>query len=151
MFSICKQTHPATGVEHSLSCHFFSKAEKSLVTAGANIIKIFRLIPDIDPRNRNERFSGTLQQSLIFFYTPLMVNNILETRPPKSKLECVAQYNLFGNVVSLQSINLANSPRDALLLAFADAKLSVVEYDPECHDLKTLSLHYFEEDDMKVS
>lgn len=50
----------------------------------------------------------------------------------------------------MQSVNLANSPRDALLLAFKDAKLSVVEYDPESHDLKTLSLHYFEEDDMKV-
>lgn len=73
-----------------------------------------------------------------------------ETRPPKSKMECVAQYTLFGCVMSLQSINLANSPRDALLLGFKDAKLSVVEYDPETHDLKTLSLHYFEEEDMKV-
>lgn len=52
--------------------------------------------------------------------------------------------------MSLQSINLANSPRDALLLAFHEAKFSIVEYDPETHDLKTLSLHYFEEDDMKV-
>lgn len=74
----------------------------------------------------------------------------LVTKPPKSKLECVAQYTLFGNVISLQSINLANSPRDALLLAFKDAKLSIVEYDPESHDLKTLSLHYFEEEEMKV-
>lgn len=53
--------------------------------------------------------------------------------------------------MSMQSVNLANAPRDALLLAFSDAKLSVVEYDPETHDLKTLSLHYFEEDDLKVS
>ena len=70
--------------------------------------------------------------------------------PPKSKLECVAQYVLFGNIMSMQTVNLANSPRDALLLAFKDAKLSVVEYDPETHDLRTLSLHYFEEEDMKV-
>jgi cleavage and polyadenylation specificity factor subunit 1 len=76
--------------------------------------------------------------------------HFVETNPPKSRLECVAQYSLFGNIVSMQSVNLANSPRDALLLAFTDAKLSVVEYDPESHDLKTLSLHYFEEDDMKV-
>ena len=52
--------------------------------------------------------------------------------------------------MSMQTVNLANSPRDALLLAFKDAKLSVVEYDPETHDLRTLSLHYFEEEDMKV-
>ncbi|EFA00240.2 cleavage and polyadenylation specificity factor subunit 1 isoform X2 [Tribolium castaneum] len=129
MFSICKQTHPATGVEHAISCHFFSKSEKSLVTSGANVIKVFRLIPDIDTKTRIDKFN--------------------ETNPPKSKLECVAQYTLFGNIMSMQSVNLANSPRDALLLAFKDAKLSVVEYDPETHDLKTLSLHYFEEDDMK--
>lgn len=52
--------------------------------------------------------------------------------------------------MSMESVTLANSPRDALLLAFSDAKLSVVEYDPENHDLRTISLHYFEEDDMKV-
>ncbi|XP_018335377.1 cleavage and polyadenylation specificity factor subunit 1 [Agrilus planipennis] len=130
MFSVCKQIHPATGVEHCLSCHFFSKAEKTLVTAGANIVKAYKLVPDVDPRIRiQERFS--------------------ETRPPKCKLECIGQYSLFGNVISMETVNLANSPRDALLLAFEDAKLSVVEYDPETNDLKTLSLHYFEEEEMK--
>ena len=53
--------------------------------------------------------------------------------------------------MSMESVNLAGSQRDALLLSFRDAKLSVVEYDVETHDLKTLSLHYFEEEDMRVS
>ncbi|KAK9754601.1 Mono-functional DNA-alkylating methyl methanesulfonate N-term [Popillia japonica] len=128
MFSICKLSHPATGVEHAISCHFFNKNEKSLVVTAANNVKIFRLIPDVE-RSKHEKLS--------------------DHRPPKSKLECVTQYTLFGNVMSIQSVNLTNSPRDALLLAFSDAKLSVVEYDPETHDLKTLSLHYFEEDEMK--
>lgn len=52
--------------------------------------------------------------------------------------------------MSMESVTLSNSPRDALLLAFSDAKLSVVEYDPDNHDLRTISLHYFEEEDMKV-
>lgn len=75
----------------------------------------------------------------------------LEHKPPKMKLECLAQFNLFGNIMSIQSVNLTNSPRDALLLSFSDAKLSLVEYDQETHDLRTLSLHYFEEEDMKVT
>lgn len=128
MFSICKQTHPATGVEHAISCNFFSKNERSLVLAGANIIKVFKLIPDIEAKSKEK---------------------VSDIYPPKSKLECVAQFNVFGNVMSVESVNLANSPRDALLLAFSDAKLSVVEYDPETHDLKTLSLHYFEDEDIK--
>ncbi|CAG9764667.1 unnamed protein product [Ceutorhynchus assimilis] len=129
MFSICKQSHPPTGVEHALSCFFFNKTEKSLVTAGTNVIKVFRLIPDVDQKAKHERYS--------------------EIFPPKSKLECLAQYQLFGNIMSMQSVTLANSARDSLLVAFSDAKLSVVEYDPENHELKTLSLHYFEDEDMK--
>lgn len=62
-----------------------------------------------------------------------------ELYQPKSKLECVAQYTLFGNVISLESVTVVNSPRDALLLTFSDAKLSVVECDPENHDLRTIS------------
>ena len=66
------------------------------------------------------------------------------------KLECLATYHLFGNVMSLQAVSLAGSARDALLMSFRDAKLSVVEYDLDTHNLKTLSLHYFEEEDMRV-
>lgn len=35
-------------------------------------------------------------------------------------------------------------------LTMAFSQLSVVEYDPGTHDLKTLSLHYFEEPELRV-
>lgn len=73
-----------------------------------------------------------------------------ETRPPKMKLECLAQYILHGNIMSMQSVYLLGSQRDSLLLSFRDAKLSVVEYDQDTHDLRTVSLHYFEEEEIKV-
>lgn len=65
-------------------------------------------------------------------------------------LECLATYQLYGNVMSLSSVTLNGSQRDALLISFKDAKLSVVQHDPDTFDLKTLSLHYFEEEDIKV-
>ncbi|PSN32102.1 Cleavage and polyadenylation specificity factor subunit 1 [Blattella germanica] len=129
MYSIAKLTHPATGVEHALTCNFFNRTEKSLIVAGANTIRVFRLMPDVEPANKKD------------IYT--------EKHPPKMKLECLATYSLFGNVMSMQSVNLSGSSRDSLLISFRDAKLSVVEYDPEAHDLKTLSLHYFEEEEMR--
>lgn len=52
--------------------------------------------------------------------------------------------------MSLQTVSFPGSPRDALLMSFRDAKLSVVEYDLDTHNLKTLSLHFFEEEDMRV-
>lgn len=53
--------------------------------------------------------------------------------------------------MSMQAVSLAGSQRDALLLSFRDAKLSLVEYDLDTHDLKTLSLHYFEEEEIRVN
>lgn len=49
MFSICRQTHPATAVEHAVTCHFFNRSERSVVVAGGNILRVFRLVPDSIP------------------------------------------------------------------------------------------------------
>lgn len=80
----------------------------------------------------------------------IKINLITESRPPKMKLECLAQYTLHGNIMSMQAVHLIGSQRDSLLLSFRDAKLSVVEYDQDIHDLRTVSLHYFEEEEIRV-
>lgn len=64
MYSICKSTHPATGVEHAITCYFFNRSEKCLVVAGANIIRVFRLIPDVDTTKR-EKYTG--MYNFLFF------------------------------------------------------------------------------------
>lgn len=58
MFSIFKQTHPPTGVEHAVACHFFNRLEKSLVVVGANVVRVYGLIPDFDPQERKAIISG---------------------------------------------------------------------------------------------
>lgn len=50
MYSLCKTTHPPTGVEHSVYCNFFHTSEKSLVIAGANVLRVFRLVPEIQTK-----------------------------------------------------------------------------------------------------
>jgi cleavage and polyadenylation specificity factor subunit 1 len=58
MFSICKQTVPASGIEFAIKCNFFNNLEKNLVVAGANVLKVFRIIPDVE-LNTKEKFTGT--------------------------------------------------------------------------------------------
>ena len=126
MFSIFKQTYPATSVEHAIYCRFYGGREKNLVVAGANVLRVFRLSPDGDIK------TGRREKS--------------ENQPPKMKLECLTTYNLFGTIMSIASASLRGSARDVILLSFADAKLSIIEYDPISDNLKTLSLHTFEDE-----
>lgn len=67
-------------------------------------------------------------------------------------LEFCQSFELYGTVASLQKVSLGNKytcKRDSLVLSFHDAKLSIVEYNPETHDLKTISMHYFEDEDLR--
>ena len=54
-------------------------------------------------------------------------------------------------MAALASALLPGSRRDSLLVGFDEGKLSICEYDPLRHDLSTVSMHMFEEDDLKVS
>lgn len=120
MFSLCKQTRVPTCVEHAVYCYFINRVEKCLVVAGVNNLRVYRLVP-----------------------------TDMTCQPPKTKFECLAQYTLFGNVMGLQFVTLCPSSPDALLLSFSEAKFSLVEYDNDTHGLRTLSMHYFEDDEFK--
>lgn len=54
--------------------------------------------------------------------------------------------SLNGNVAAMGTVRLPGSKRDALVLAFRDAKAVVVEYDPARHDIRNVSLHLYEDD-----
>jgi cleavage and polyadenylation specificity factor subunit 1 len=65
---------------------------------------------------------------------------------PTSKLRLIGEYPLAGTVTSLARVKTSSSRSggEALLLSFRDAKLSLVEWDPENHRLSTISIHYYE-------
>ncbi|XP_029637941.1 cleavage and polyadenylation specificity factor subunit 1 [Octopus sinensis] len=131
MYGVYRPTHAPTGIEHCIYCNFFNNIEKSLIIAGVNQLHVFRLTPE--------------EAALFGDKLPERIGEIRK----KLKLECMLSFSLFGNVMSMKSVKLVGAQRDALLLSFMDAKLSLVEYDPGTHDLKTLSLHYFEEQELK--
>uniref|UniRef100_A0A7N8Y8V1 Cleavage and polyadenylation specificity factor subunit 1 n=1 Tax=Mastacembelus armatus TaxID=205130 RepID=A0A7N8Y8V1_9TELE len=129
MYAVYRQAHTPTAVEFSVYCNFISSKEKNLVVAGTSQLFVYRIIHDVEITSKSDKSS--------------------ESKSRKEKLEQVASFSLFGNVMSMASVQLVGASRDALLLSFKDAKLSVVEYDPGTHDLKTLSLHYFEEPELR--
>ncbi|KAL8161796.1 hypothetical protein V2J09_013285 [Rumex salicifolius] len=63
-------------------------------------------------------------------------------------LELVCYYRLHGNVESMQVLSIRaddnSRRRDSIILAFQDAKVSVLEYDDATHGLRLSSLHCFE-------
>ncbi|KAI6828359.1 protein CFT1 [Hortaea werneckii] len=63
-----------------------------------------------------------------------------------SKLALVGEYSLAGTVTALQPVKISTSRTGgaALLVAFKDAKLSLIEWDPENYRINTISIHYYE-------
>ncbi|CAI0403493.1 unnamed protein product, partial [Linum tenue] len=65
-----------------------------------------------------------------------------------ASLELVCHYRLHGNVESLAVLPSdggdSSRRRDAIILAFKDAKISVLEFDDSMHALRTSSMHCFE-------
>jgi hypothetical protein len=56
---------------------------------------------------------------MIFFF----LSNIADYKL-KQKMECLANFTLFGNIMSMKFVKLPGSLRDSLLLSFPEAKVS---------------------------
>lgn len=110
---------PPTAVSHAVSLPFLGPRANNLVVAKTSLLQVFRLNHVRAPPGRN----GSV-----------------------AKLALVGEYQLAGTVTSLRTIKTATSKTggSALLIAFKDAKLSLVEWDPENHRISTVSIHYYE-------
>jgi len=52
---------------------------------------------------------------------------VTDAKTRREKLEHVASFSLFGNIMSMASVQLVGANRDALLLSFQDAKVSLCQ------------------------
>lgn len=120
---------PPSAVTHAVSLPFLNAESKSLVVAKTSLLQIFDLKTVVNDEDKD---------------------NGSPALPAKSKLVLVGEYPLSGTVTSLASIKALNtkSGGDALLIAFKDAKLSLVEWDPDNYKISTISIHYYEGDNV---
>ncbi|KAH0559977.1 hypothetical protein GP486_003507, partial [Trichoglossum hirsutum] len=155
---------PPTAVTHALSLPFTSTTSTDLVVAKTSLLQIFSLktvLTEVDTgtdgkaaargntllTDRRVLDNDGLEQSFIAADVVLQRSE----RSHTTSLVLKAEYYLSGTVVSLARIRTLNSKTgaDCLLVAFKDAKLSLVEWDPERHGLSTISIHYYEREDLQ--
>lgn len=131
-----------TAVTHSLCVPFLSSSANNLIVVKTSLLQIFSLksivSKDLD---KNE----TVLASAVRDNTTARAERLNTT-----KLVLVAQYELSGTVTSLARVKTLRSKSrgESLLVALRDAKLSLVEWDPERYSISTISIHYYEREDI---
>lgn len=127
---------PPTGVTHALSAPFLSATANNLVVIRTSLLQIFSLLKITQPEGVAAN-DGTSRSS----------------QPETTKLVLEKECSLPGTVTDISRVKILNSKSggEAILLAFRNAKLSLIEWDQERHNISTISIHFYERDDLARS
>jgi cleavage and polyadenylation specificity factor subunit 1 len=137
---------PPTAVSHAITLPFVSARATNLVVAKNSLLQIFELRSTVTEVKPGEDGGENAAANYDTEAADVQVQRTEQT----SKLVLLGEFPLAGTVISLARIKALNtkSRAEALLVAFRDAKLSLVEWDPESYNLHTLSIHYYENPDL---
>lgn len=148
---------PPTAVTHSLSLPFLSSSANNLIVAKTSLLQIFSFKSIVSNTNtdhnhnaaQNTNQSSRSGNSLL----PSEVGPSRGERVNTTKLVLVAEYNLSGTITSIGRVKILKSKSggEVVLVALRDAKLSLIEWDPERHSISTISIHYYEREDLQGS
>lgn len=152
---------PPTAVTHSVNLPFTSANATNLIVAKTSLLQIFAIktvTTEIDSKSddtesKEEAAASTQTQNdedASFIVADTVQRSSLAST---TKLVLVAEYNLAGTITSLARIKTPDSASggESLLISFRDAKLSLIEWDPERYGISTISIHYYEQDDVAGS
>lgn len=140
---------PPTAVNDAVSLAFLGPRAHNLVVAKTSLLQIFELKSIVTEANQSAKDGP---QPALSADDPAEPADIFVQRTEHtSKLVLVAEYPLEGTILSLARIKALDtkSGGDALLIAFRDAKMSLVEWDPTAHALSTISIHYYEGEELQ--
>jgi cleavage and polyadenylation specificity factor subunit 1 len=152
---------PPTAVTHSLSLPFVSATSSNLIIAKTSLLQIFSTktisievegTAAKDLARREEAYDPTINDEDGLASSFLGEDSVIRVdRAKRTKLILVAEYTLSGTITSLVRIRTTSSKSggEALLVGFKDAKLSLVEWDPQRPGISTISIHYYEQDDLQ--
>ncbi|KAH7123814.1 CPSF A subunit region-domain-containing protein [Dendryphion nanum] len=138
---------PPTAVSHAIHLPFLSPKANNLVVAKNSLLQIFEFkatVTEVSSESTSNVENATANLDTEAADVPL------QRTEHTSKLVLVGEFPLAGTVISLARIKALHTKTRAecLLVAFRDAKLSLVEWDPETFNLHTISIHYYENPDL---
>ncbi|KAJ9151821.1 Protein cft1 [Pleurostoma richardsiae] len=160
---------PPTAVTHSIALPFLSAQGSNLVVAKSSLLQIFKTKTISAELDSSQSAAATAQQSTksaTQYDSRLNDDDGLESsflggdsvlvrsdRSNNTKVVLVAEFPLSGTVTGLARIKTQSSKSggEALLILFRDAKLSLVEWDPDQLALSTVSIHYYEQEELQGS
>lgn len=158
-----------SAVTHSLALPLTSANANNLVVAKGSLLQIFSTVTisaDIDAQDptstgqappaataaSDPRFDQRANDDEGLESSFLGGERLVRTdRSQNTKLVLIAEVPLAGTVIGLARIKLKNtaSGGEALLMAYKAAKLCLAEWDPKRASLETMSIHYYEKDDLQ--
>lgn len=157
---------PPTAVTHSITLQFVPGQGTNLAVAKSSILQIFKtkvvsaeIEAPASPTHTNipksaGRYGSRLSNDDDGLEASFLGGDSLGTkldRANSTKLVLLAEASLPGIITGLARIKTRSttSGTDALLIAFKDARLSLVEWDAKRHTLTTVSIHYYEQDELQ--
>ncbi|KAL9101501.1 MAG: hypothetical protein Q9163_003249 [Psora crenata] len=141
---------PPTAVTHSLSLPFLSSTANNLVLVKTSLLQIFSLKSVIATADERSSKLGALTSDGTAIVNGSGPVTTRSERVQTTKLVLLAQYELSGTVTSIARVKILKSKSggEAILVALHDAKLSLVEWDPERYGISTISIHYYGREDI---
>lgn len=96
-------------------------------------------------------FTSSSSTNLVVGKTSLLQIFSLVNVGHDSKFNLIAEYHLSGTITALGRVKILNSRSggEVVIVALRDAKLSLVEWDPDSHNISTISIHYYESEDLQ--
>jgi len=128
-----------SAVTHAISLSFCSSSSTNLIVAKTSLLQVFS-VKSVQRTSSHQQDSNEEQS--------LEGEGGFAKLETKARLVLVGEYSLSGTVTSLARIKSADtrSGGEALLVSFKDAKVSLIEWDPENYRISTISIHYYEGD-----
>ncbi|KAF2085680.1 hypothetical protein K490DRAFT_46246 [Saccharata proteae CBS 121410] len=142
---------PPTAVTNAVNLSFLGPKANNLVVAKASLLQVFEFRSIVTEANQAAK--DVAPSTSAPADAPEPIDPYAQRTENTTKFVLVAEYSLSGTVLSLARIKALDtkSGGDALLIAFRDAKLSLVEWDPAVHSLSTISIHYYEGEELQGS